>query len=201
MLDNTPPLVLASTSLHRRKILNDAGVKFISDKPIFKEDLSYYTCPHKAAIALAEGKGESLLQRYPNKYIISADQVGEIDGIFLSKATNKESAFEMIKLLSGNKHRLVTGVSIWDKINGSSLRKKISFSEETIIEFRTLSDEEINCYINKNEWVDCAGSYKVEAQGINLIKSIQGDYHNIIGLPIIRVLGVLRDLGLNNILL
>ena len=110
--------------------------------------------------------------------VIGSDTGVFIDGTMLGKPENKEQAREMLKLLSGKTHKVITGCSVFYK------GQNISFSEVTEVEFYHLTDSEIEEYIATGEPMDKAGAYGIQGKGALLIKRIKGDYYNVVGLPV-----------------
>lgn len=113
--------------------------------------------------------------------IISADTVVAVDGEILGKPCDKEDARRMIKLLSGRTHSVYTGVTL------TQGEKQYTFSEKTDVEFFKLSDEEIEDYISTAEPYDKAGAYGIQGKAALLVKGINGDYYNVVGLPVARL--------------
>ena len=112
--------------------------------------------------------------------VISEDRI-------LGKPSSREDAFLMLKSLSGKTHLVITGCAI---VKGG---KEISFSEVTKVEFYPLADEEINAYLDTNEYCDKAGAYGIQGKGAVLVKGICGDYFNVVGLPVARLSRELKN--------
>ena len=127
---------------------------------------------------LAKIKALDIAKDYKNDLVIGADTSVILGDKVLGKPKDRQNAYEMLKLLSGNTHLVVTGCAI---VKGD---KCVSFSVISEVEFYKLSDEEINAYLDTNEPYDKAGSYGIQAKGALLVKEIRGDYFNIVGLPI-----------------
>lgn len=191
-------LILGSTSPFRQTLLRNAGLTFEAVKPDFEEWLPQGSLPDSVALMLAEGKAEAVAEKYPDAVVIGADQVGECDGVLLGKAENAAAARAQLKSLLGRTHRLITGaVLIGATPEDGGARATLRIVEETRITFRPLSDEALDAYVATGEWEGCAGSYRLEGQGVLLVEKIEGDYFNIIGLPLIQVLEGLRRLGVD----
>lgn len=137
-----------------------------------KSAVEYLSKIKNSASAKAAGK---------DSLVISADTVVSVDDVILGKPVDKEDARRMVNLLSGKTHQVYTGVTI--SFNG----KSVTFSERTDVEFYSLTNAEIEEYINSSEPYDKAGSYGIQGQGGLLIKGIKGDYYNVVGLPVARL--------------
>ena len=120
----------------------------------------------------------------------SAEYVA-LDGAVLGKPADELEAFKMLSTLSGCRHQVYTGLTV---LRGE---ERHTVSEETTVAFRELSEEEISCYIQTGEPMDKAGAYGIQGFGALLIEGIQGDYYNVMGLPVCRLGGILRQLGVD----
>lgn len=116
-----------------------------------------------------------------NSLVISADTVVAVDGEILGKPQDKEDARRMISLLSGREHQVFTGVTL--SLNGEFK----TFSEKTDVVFYTLTDKEIEDYISTDEPYDKAGAYGIQGKAGLLVKAVNGDYYNVVGLPVARL--------------
>ena len=170
-------LVLASKSPRRSEILTNAGIDFVVRVADADETIADGTKPEDAVVMLAARKAMAV-ERASGETVLGADTVVVFDDKILGKPCNREDAFNMLKGLSGRVHSVFTGVcAISDK--GS-----ITFAEETKVEFYPLSDKEINDYIDTKECDDKAGAYGIQGLASKFIKGINGDYFNVVGLPI-----------------
>jgi septum formation protein len=130
-----------------------------------------------------------VVKKYPNHLILAADTIVVCDQQILGKPKDEKDAFRMLRLLSSNTHQVITGVSILNK------NEAIAFSEATTIIFRALSDEEINDYIIiSKEPFDKAGAYAIQGRASVFVEKIVGDYDNVVGLPITRVIKELKKI-------
>lgn len=170
-------LVLASKSPRRSEILKNAGFDFVIRTADADETISEGTNPEDAVVFLAARKAMAV-ERNEDEVVLGADTIVVLDDEILGKPKDRGDAFNMLRSLSGRVHSVFTGVcAISDK--GS-----ITFAEETTVEFYPLSDEEINEYINTSEPYDKAGAYGIQGIASKFIKGINGDYFNVVGLPI-----------------
>lgn len=170
--------ILASASPRRRELISH----IIDDFKVVVSEIEE-TCPEEIELFkrpefLSVKKAEDIAIRYNDDIIISADTAVFLDDKMLGKPKNKEDAFLMLKSLSGRKHKVITGCCI---IKGN---KKHSFSVATDVEFYELTEREIEDYIAKNESFDKAGGYGIQGKGCVLVKGIEGDYFNVVGLPV-----------------
>ncbi len=179
---NELKVVLASASPRRKELLS----------LIFNE---YDICPADCDETLPEGikaqeaveylsliKNKSALELCGKEsLVISADTVVAVDGEILGKPVDKDDARRMISLLSGRTHQVYTGVTL--SLNGEFK----TFSEKTDVVFYELTEEEIETYISSSEPYDKAGSYGIQGKAGLLVKSVNGDYYNVVGLPIARL--------------
>lgn len=170
-------LVLASKSPRRSEILKNAGFEFVIRTADADETIADGINPEDAVVILAARKAKAV-KRANDEMVLGADTIVVLDDKILGKPKDREDAFNMLKSLSGRVHSVFTGVcAISDK--GS-----ITFAEETKVEFYPLTDEEINTYIDSNDCYDKAGAYGIQGLASKFIKGINGDYFNVVGLPI-----------------
>ena len=183
-------IVLASNSPRRRELLENIGLKFkvIPDNTPEPKDENMQ--PFELVTFLAKFKGENISKKIDDEaLIISADTVVAINGEILGKPHSKEEAFEMLSKLSGNTHCVYTGVCVLDKSTG----KSVNFYEKTEVSFKSLDIDEINDYINTEEPMDKAGAYGIQNIGSIFVEGINGDYFNVVGLPVCRLCKVLKE--------
>lgn len=173
-------IVLASGSPRRSEILKNAGYEFTVRVADADETLPEGITPENAVMYLAELKGVAV-DRKSDEVVISADTVVACDGKILGKPADIEEAKSMLKLLSGRTHSVFTGVCI------KSEDKKTVFYEKTDVTFYELSDSEINEYVVTKEPMDKAGAYGIQGKGAVLVEKINGDYLNVVGLPMARL--------------
>lgn len=170
-------LVLASKSPRRSEILKIAGIDFTVRVADADETIPEGTSPEDAVVFLAARKAMAV-ERAEDETVLGADTVVVLDGEILGKPKNREDAYNMLKSLSGRVHSVFTGVCAIG--NGASM----TFAEETRVEFYKLTDEEINTYINTDEPYDKAGAYGIQGLASKFIRGIEGDYFNVVGLPL-----------------
>lgn len=184
-------IILASSSPRRKELMKLIGLKFKVDACNHNEDLNLNLKPHKLARLLSFEKAKSVAGKYKNALIIAADTFIVFKNKFLGKPHTSEEAKKMLILLNGKKHSVITGFTIIDTMTG----KKISRSVETEVFFKKLTDEEIDSYVMSGECLDKAGAYAIQEKGAIIVKSIKGDYYNVIGLPLSTLASELKKFG------
>jgi septum formation protein len=180
-------IILASQSPRRKQLLEWAEVDFeIIVEPTgetYPADLK----PEAVAVHIARQKAEAVRNKIGNKTIIAADTIVVLDKEIIGKPKDREHAIEILSKLSGRKHQVITGVTI---INSN---KEISFSDITDVEFYNLSLQQVEFYVDKYQPFDKAGAYAIQEWiGVVGIKSINGDFYNVMGLPVSRVIQTLQ---------
>lgn len=181
-------LVLASSSPSRKILLEQAGVSFEVVVSGVDETVPASLSPAQTVELLAERKGKAVLPLRPDKPIIAADSVVSIDGLILGKPKDDQEAKATLRRLSGRTHQIFTGVCLL--ANG---REEV-FHQSTKVTFYPLTEEEIADYVALGESQGRAGAYGIEGIGVVLVQSIEGDYSNIVGLPVAETLRRLRKL-------
>jgi septum formation protein len=185
-------LILASSSVYRQRLLTQLGLSFKSLSPDIDESAHPNEPPEELTKRLAMAKAERALLDHPTALIIGSDQVAELNGLILGKPHTQERAFAQLKHCSGQTVRFFTSVALV-----SSQNHQIDLVT-TEVQFRRLSDSQINSYIKKEEPLDCAGSFKCEGLGVALFKSIRSDDPSaLIGLPLISLTHMLCAEGVD----
>ena len=185
MLSDSYRVILASGSPRRRDLLST----IISD---VDETIPEGTAPHEAAAMLSSIKAESVAEGVPaakikgsGTIIIGADTIVTMDGMILGKPKNKEHAAGMLELLQGRTHQVFTGVTIVLKTPIDDF--KCTFTECTSVQVAPMTSEEIEEYIATGEPMDKAGSYGIQGFFAKYVQRINGDYNNVVGLPVARL--------------
>jgi len=186
-----PHLILASKSPRRRYLLKQAGLSFTVIPADFDESSITPTEPTQYVRKLAEAKAREVAVRYPRSWVIGADTIVLIDGTILGKPASIAEARTMLNHLSGKTHQVLTGYAIL------CLAKERSFSEavQTAVCFKKLTGKEIEWYIRSEEPFDKAGAYAIQGLGTFIVKSINGSYTNVVGLPVCEVISFLIQEG------
>ena len=184
-------LILASSSKVRKEIFDMLGIKYEAFASNAAE-ISSSEDPRQYVQDLAKHKADEVEKQIEGKaIIISADSIAYIDGRKLEKPKNKQDAYEMTKMLSGRTNIALTGVTIRDLYQN----KEISFAEETEVHFKTISDDDINWYVENQEHILDRSGYSLRGKSSFFIDKIVGDYYNVLGLPICRIYEKLNELG------
>lgn len=174
-------IILASGSPRRKELLETAGLDFEIIVADIEEKIPDGATPQEAVKALALQKAQAVANSHRESIVIGADTVVVCDGKILGKPKDEKDAFNMLRMLSGRSHTVCTGVAL---IKGDKIK---NFCDETEVEFHTLSDKEIEAYVSTGEPMDKAGAYGIQGKGCVLVKRINGDYFNVVGLPVSRV--------------
>lgn len=180
-------IILASASPRRKELLSTAGLEFTVRVADVEEVIDENATPDEVVMSLALQKAQAVAQADPTATVIGADTVVVLDGEILGKPENEQNAIEMLTALSGRSHTVYTGVAI---INGEKIK---NFCEATQVEFFPLTEDEIRGYVATGEPMDKAGAYGIQGKGCVLVRKIDGDYFNVVGLPVSRVCRELRD--------
>ena len=190
-VSHDPILILASKSPRRRYLLKQAGLSFSVIPSDFDESRVPLSSPEIYVKTLAESKANDIAEKYPDKWIIGADTIVLIHGAILGKPASRDEARTMLKSLSGETHQVFTGYSVLCK----SKDRHISGYVKTDVMFKQLTDHEIEWYIHTDEPFDKAGAYAIQGLGTFLVKSVNGSYTNVVGLPVCEVIEVLIQEG------
>lgn len=185
-------IVLASKSPRRKELLESLGIKFEVHPPSYEEDKNYRTA-QETALTHAKHKAEEAAKHCKNAVIIGVDTLGVCKNRIIGKPKTKKEAKEILKLLNGTRHKAVTGIYIIDTKNGRII-KGVS---ETYVKFAKMSDREMNLYIKSGEGRDKAAGYAIQGIGSLFVEKIEGDYFNVMGLPICRLAKMLKKAGVD----
>lgn len=187
-------IILASTSSYRKELLSKLHWPFEAIKPDVDEDIykNEVISPSELSAKLSRLKADDIFKNNSDAIVIGSDQVCSFGNQILSKPQTFERALGQLKMLSGNKHQLLTSVTI------KSQEKTLTWTNTTTLWMRKLTEEDIARYLKIDMPYDCAGSYKLEEMGIKLFEKIEmSDHTSIIGLPLIEISNILiNDFGL-----
>jgi len=184
-------LILASKSPRRYELLKQMGLDFDAIPSGVKEDFVQGETPQDHVIRLAEAKALDVGGLYPDRWVIAADTIVYINGSILGKPKNREEALEMLRLLSGQEHWVLTGFSVRHLAKGKGDHGAV----QTAVKVKTLSPVEMEWYIQTGEPFDKAGGYAIQGIGSFMIESIHGSYTNVVGLPLCELIQMLNRLG------
>ena len=185
-------IILASQSPRRRELLERMGLPFRVITPDIDERMERSLPPGELVAAISAEKARAVAaQAGPDAIVIAADTVVALDGAVLGKPAGESDAARMLSALSGRTHQVFTGLTV---ARGTDVR---TVSEETAVTFRPLTAAEIAAYVRTGEPMDKAGAYGIQGYGALLVEGIRGDYYNVMGLPVCRLGGLLRELGVD----
>ena len=179
-MDNNYKIILASQSPRRAEILRMIGVNFKVESSNIYEEINQKIEQNEIAINISKAKAEKISQKYPNDIIIGADTIVVFNKEIFGKPKNINESKKMLKALSGNSHKVITGVTIMNKKLG--ILK--TFSEMTEVFVQKIPIKKIDYYITNFNTLDKAGSYGIQEWFSVWIKRINGCYYNVMGLPV-----------------
>lgn len=182
-------IILASASRERRKILKEAGFRFVVKPSKFREDLSLPLSPRSLVKYLALQKAGEVASRVGSGLVIGADTVVVFKGEVIGKPRGRAHARRILARLSGKTHSIITGFCIIDARTSRSLCRSV----ESRVTFRKLSAKEIRVYAAQGESLRAAGAYSIRESGKNLVRSVKGDRFNVAGIPLRALRRALRE--------
>ena len=178
-MDNSYKIILASQSPRRAEILRMIGVSFKVESSNINEEINQKIKQNEIPINLSKAKAEKISHKYPDKIIIGADTVVVFNKKIFGKPKDKNESKKMLKVLSGNCHEVITGVTIMNEKLGIVK----TFSETTKVFVQKIPTKQIEFYVNNYNTLDKAGSYGIQEWFSVWIKKINGCYYNVMGLP------------------
>jgi septum formation protein len=201
-------LILASASPRRQELLRNAGISFRVQPADIDEAPLPGELPQACAERLAREKVLAVHRSHPQEFVLGADTIVVVDGIILGKPRDENDAARMLRLLSGRTHTVITGVCLAAPLadrpsvarselekSATGNRQLATASESTLVTMSAISDHEIRDYIATGEPMDKAGAYAIQGVALHWIPRIEGDYSNVVGLPVARVRAMLRESG------
>ncbi len=192
MLDkSSPEFILASASPRRVELLRQISIvpdhilpAEIEETPLKNEQ------PRELVVRLAVAKAAAIAKDYPDAYVLAADTVVACGRRILPKAETTDDARALLEMLSGRRHRVISGVFIFAPAGASSAR-----AVETAVTFKRLSSAELDNYLASDEWRDKAGAYAIQGLAARFVCSLNGSYSNVVGLPLYETSQMLSGLG------
>ena len=185
-------IILASASPRRKEILRKTGLNFSICTSDYKEDIDLSLKPRALAKFLSRKKAETVAHKYKNAIIIAADTFIVFKNRLLGKPHTDKEAEKMLNMLNGKAHSVITGFTIMD----TASKKILSRSVETKVYFKKLGRKEINAYVRSKEPLDKAGAYAIQGLGSVFIERIDGDFLNVVGLPLLALTESLKKFGI-----
>jgi MAF protein len=191
------PLLLASSSAYRKQLLEKLQLPFTCASPDIDESIRLDESPHNYVQRLAIEKAKALKDDFPNHIIIGSDQCAVLEAkgqqYVLGKPDTVENAIQQLSQASGQSVTFLTGLCVYN----SATQQEISLVEPFIVHFRNLTRTQIERYIDQENPLDCAGSFKSEGLGIRLFSALEGrDPNSLIGLPLIALVDLLEQQGI-----
>lgn len=178
-------IILASQSPRRKELLEEVGLRFRVEPAQIEEHLDESLPITQAIEQLAKEKAMPIAHRHPQCIVIGADTLVAVDGLVLGKPADEADAARMLRMLSGRRHQVIGGVAL---LCGN---EEVLFHCVSEVRFFPLREEEIAAYIRSGEPMDKAGAYGIQGLGRLFVESICGDYFNIVGLPVSRLMRAL----------
>ena len=180
LLQNSPPIILASNSPRRKSLLKLIDLQFKVIASSVHEDFNINLKPIEFSKHYANLKALDVAEKHPNSLVIGADTIVVLDEEIIGKPKDENDSKLMLRKLSGRTHTVITGVSlVWQKENIVDI-----FNEETNVTFQNLTDEQIQFYIDKYNPLDKAGSYGIQDWFAVCVKKIDGCFYNVMGMPL-----------------
>jgi septum formation protein len=186
-------IILASASPRRKELLEKIGLKFDVEPSDYEEEINSGLEPHELVRQISVKKAESVAARYKDAIIIAADTIGVISNKIIGKPHTENEARKMLKEISGKSHSVITGFTILD----TAANKTISRTVNTRVYIKKLTKQEIDAYVKTGEPLDKAGAYAIQGRGAVIVEKIEGDYYNVMGLPLNALTTALKEFGIN----
>lgn len=184
-------IILASSSPRRQELLKKIGLNFTVDKSNYKEDPNLHKNPIQLAKLLSFGKAHAARQKHKNALIVAADTFVLIGKETMGKPKNEKDAKNMLNRLSGKTHFVLTSITIIDTKNNKTTTRVV----KTKVHMRKLSEKEIDAYVATQEPLDKAGAYGIYDKAAIFFDRIDGDFYNIVGLPLSALAKDLKKFG------
>ena len=179
--------ILASQSPRRKELLQRILPEFKIVPAEIDEKVNKDDTPIEYVQKMARKKAQQIAKDHPDEIIIGCDTIVALDNKILGKPVSREDGFSMLSELSGKTHDVYTSIVLLKK------NQELATTVPAKVEFYELSDQEINCYLETDEYVDKAGAYGIQGQGALFVKQIEGDYYAIMGLPIASLYRMLQE--------
>lgn len=187
-------IILASTSPRRENLLKKLGIPFEVVESNFEEVMDSIINPHTLAKKLSLGKAQAVASKFKNSIIIAADTFIVCQKEVMGKAHTREEARRMLNKLSGRQHLVITGFAVID----TQTNRTISYSEQSTVYIKKLNKKDIDDYIKSGEPLEKAGAYAIQGLGAKIVERYEGDYFNIVGLPINSLSKTLAEFGIES---
>ncbi len=186
-------IVLASASPRRKELLQKIGLKFEVDAGNCAEEIDPALKPDEIVLRISIEKARAIAPRHKDAVIIAADTIGVLGKKLLGKPYTAGEARKMLAQISGKSHDVITGFTVLD----TATNKIISGTVNTKVYIKKLTKKEIDAYVQTGEPLDKAGAYGIQGLGAVIVEKIEGDYYNVVGLPLNALAEVLKDFGIS----
>jgi septum formation protein len=186
-------IILASASPRRKELLAKIGLKFEVEPSDYEEEIHSELEPHELVRQISIKKAESVAVRHKDAIIIAADTIGVIGNKVLGKPHTENEACKMLKEISGKPHSVITGFTVLN----AATNKIISRTVNTKVYIKKLTEQEIDAYVKTGEPLDKAGAYAIQGLGAMIVEKIEGDYYNVMGLPLNALTEALKEFGIS----
>ena len=190
VVNNGSTIILASASPRRSELMALAGIEFGVDPADICEDALTGELPADHVMRLSHEKADAVAARTAGRFFIGADTIVVLDGAILGKPVDADDALRMLSGLSGRDHEVITGFTVYDKISGIHISRSVT----TRVTFKKLTVSEIAAYIATGCPMDKAGAYAIQGGAVHFVRSINGSYTNVIGLPMTELYEVLQTM-------
>jgi septum formation protein len=190
MGNNHGDIILASASPRRTELMALAGIEFTVVPADIREDVLPGEAAADHVLRLSREKADAVAATHDGRFFIGADTIVVLDGEILGKPVNDADALRMLSGLSGRDHEVITGFTVFDKINGVHISRSVC----TEVTFKKLEEREIAAYIATGCPMDKAGAYAIQGGAVHFVRSINGSYTNVIGLPMTELYEVLQTM-------
>ena len=191
MAEQMTRFILASASPRRAHIFETLGLDFETVRTDVDETPLEGEAPSQLVLRVARAKVAEAAPRFSSGLVVGADTIVVIDGRPLGKPADADEAREMLRMLSGRWHAVMTGLVVRDVAGARELAEH----DKTLVRFRELSDEEIDAYVETGEPLDKAGGYAIQGRAMLFVDEIAGNYQNVVGLPVTLLQRMVRRLG------
>jgi septum formation protein len=186
-------IILASASPRRKELLVKLGFKFTVEPGNCEEAIDPELEPHEIARQLSVLKARSVAAGHKNAIVIAADTIGLIGSKILGKPHTENEARKMLNAINGKTHTVITGFTVLDTATNKTLTKTV----DTKVYIKKLTHSEIDAYVKTGEPLDKAGAYAIQGLGSVIVEKIEGDYYNVMGLPLNSLVEALKEFGIN----
>ena len=186
-------IILASASPRRKELLEKIGLQFTVDPSGCAEDASAGLEPHELIRRISIDKANAVAGKYTDAVIIAADTIGVIEDKILGKPHTAKEAVKMLRAISGKPHLVITGFTVLD----TATHRRVTHTVDTKVYIKPLSTAEIEAYVQTGEPLDKAGAYAIQGRGAVIVEKIEGDFYNVMGLPLAALAETLKEFGID----